>query len=70
MGSSAIAQVSTKVIEIGATKEGDRFIHCWKNRFAPPTFDDLMIKLDGMRIHSALTLPKDINEMTNKLLNR
>ena len=70
MGSSAIAQVSTKVIEIGATKEGDRFIHCWKNRFAPPTFDDLMIKLDGMRIHSALTTPKDINEMTNKLLNR
>jgi len=70
MGSGAIAQASTKVIEIGATADGDRFIHCWKNRFVPPVYDDLMIRLDNMRIHSALTLPKDINEMTNRLLNR
>lgn len=45
IGSSAIAQVSTKVIEIGISKEGTRYIHMWKTRFSPHRRDDLAVKL-------------------------
>lgn len=45
IGSSAIAQVSTKVIEIGISKEGTRYIHMWKTRFSPHRRDDLVVKL-------------------------
>lgn len=68
MGSSAIAQASTKVIEIALAKDGTRFIHCWKNRFAPMVLNDLAIKLDNMRVRCNLDNEKDKAEMINKLL--
>lgn len=68
MGSSAIAQASTKVIEIGLAKDGTRFIHCWKNRFVPIVLDDMAIKLDNMRIKSMLDSEKDKMEMINRWL--
>lgn len=46
IGSSAIAQVSTKVIEIGISKDGMRFLHMWKTRFSPHRRDDLAVKLN------------------------
>jgi len=46
IGSSAIAQVSTKVIEIGISKDGIRYIHMWKSRFSPHRRDDLAVKLN------------------------
>lgn len=68
MGSSAIAQASTKVIEIGLSSDGQRFIHCWKNRFVPLILSDMVIKLDNMRITSALTDEKDRAEYERYLI--
>lgn len=49
IGSSAIAQVSTKVIEIGITKDLQRFIRMWKTRFTPHRNHELVLKMESMR---------------------
>ena len=65
IGSSAIAQVSTKVIEIGISKDGTRFIHMWKSRFSPHRRDDLAVKLNADMRFEALhgDDPKVIKEL-------
>lgn len=65
IGSSAIAQVSTKVIEIGISKDGTRFIHMWKSRFSPHRRDDLAVKLNTNMRFEALhgDDPKVIKEL-------
>lgn len=51
IGSSAIAQVSTKVIEIGRDKDGFRTLRLHKSRFTPYRATAIEIKLDNdMRV--------------------
>ena len=61
IGSSAIAQVSTKVIEINRDKDGIHGIRLWKTRFTPYRFCGIQIKLDNMRIRSTYTL-QELNQ--------
>lgn len=49
IGSSAIAQISTKVIEI-SRKEGTPYIRLWKTRFTPHRHSGIVVKLDHMRV--------------------
>ena len=51
IGSSAVAQVSTKVIEIDR-KDGVQGIRLWKTRFTPYRFSGMPVKLDNMKIRS------------------
>jgi len=50
IGSSAVAQVSTKVIEINRKEDGLHGIRLWKTRFTPYRFSGVQIMLDHMRI--------------------
>lgn len=52
IGSSAIAQVSTKAIEINR-KDGVLGIRLWKSRFTPYRHAGIAIKLDNMRVRYA-----------------
>ena len=52
IGSSAIAQVSTKVIEIGRREDGTQGIRLWKTRFTPYRHVGLQTRLDNMKIRS------------------
>ena len=49
IGSSAIAQVSTKVIEIGIDKNMIRFIRMWKSRFTPHRNCELALRMTNMK---------------------
>lgn len=51
IGSSAVAQVSTKVIEIDR-KDGIHGIRLWKSRFTPFRWCGVQIKLDNMRVRT------------------
>lgn len=50
IGSSAVAQVSTKVIEINRKEDGVHGIRLWKTRFTPYRFSGVQIRLDHMRV--------------------
>ena len=51
IGSSAVAQVSTKVIEIDR-KDGVHGIRLWKTRFTPYRYTGIQVRLDNMVVHS------------------
>lgn len=59
IGSSAIAQVSTKVLEIDRKEDGIHGIRLWKTRFSPYRYCGVQIKLDNMRIRTVYEL-KDL----------
>lgn len=52
IGSSAVAQVSTKVIEINRKDDGLQGIRLWKTRFTPYRYCGIQIKLDHMRVRT------------------
>lgn len=55
IGSSAVAQVSTKAIEIGRDSEGLQHIQLWKNRFSYYRFSPIQVELDNMKIRTNYT---------------
>lgn len=59
IGSSAIAQVSTKVIEINRKEDGLHGIRLWKSRFTPYRFCGVQIRLDNMKVRTVYEL-KDL----------
>ena len=59
IGSSAIAQVSTKVIEINRKEDGLHGIRLWKTRFTPYRFCGVQIRLDNMKVRTVYEL-KDL----------
>jgi len=59
IGSSAVAQVSTKVIEINRKEDGLHGIRLWKTRFTPYRFSGIQIRLDHMRIKTVYE-PSDL----------
>lgn len=52
IGSSAIAQVSTKVLEINRKEDGLQGIRLWKTRFTPYRYCGVQIVLDSMRVRT------------------
>lgn len=60
IGSSAIAQVSTKVIEINRDKDGVQGIRLWKTRFTPYRYTGIQVRLDNMRVRSVYE-PEEIS---------
>lgn len=64
IGSSAVAQVSTKVIEIDR-KDGIHGIRLWKTRFTPYRFTGIQIHLDDMNIRTHYT-SDDLNQLRNQ----
>lgn len=56
IGSSAVAQVSTKVIEINRKDDGLQGIRLWKTRFTPYRYCGCQIKLDNMRVKTVYEL--------------
>lgn len=59
IGSSAVAQVSTKVIEINRKEDGLHGIRLWKSRFTPYRFCGVQIVLENMRVRTVYE-PKDL----------
>lgn len=59
IGSSAVAQVSTKVIEINRKEDGLQGIRLWKTRFTPYRFCGVQIRLDNMVVRTVYEL-KDL----------
>lgn len=55
IGSSAVAQVSTKAVEIGRDGDGLLHIQLWKNRFARPRFNPIQVTLKNMRVKTDYT---------------
>lgn len=51
IGSSAVAQVSTKVIEIDR-KDGVHGVRLWKTRFTPYRYTGVQIRLDNMKVRT------------------
>lgn len=54
IGSSAVAQVSTKVIEIDR-KEGIHGIRLWKTRFTPYRYTGVQVRLEHMNVKTVYT---------------
>lgn len=52
IGSSAVAQVSTKVIEINRHEDGLQGIRLWKTRFTPYRYVGMQVKLEDMVVKS------------------
>lgn len=52
IGSSAVAQVSTKVIEIDRKEDGLQGIRLWKTRFTPYRFCGVQVKIDNMKVRT------------------
>lgn len=59
IGSSAVAQVSTKVIEINRKEDGLHGIRLWKSRFTPYRYCGVQIVLENMRVRTVYEL-KDL----------
>lgn len=59
IGSSAVAQVSTKVIEINRKEDGLHGIRLWKSRFTPYRYCGIQIVLENMRVRTVYDL-KDL----------
>ena len=59
IGSSAVAQVSTKVIEINRKEDGLHGIRLWKSRFTPYRYCGVQILLENMRVRTVYE-PKDL----------
>ena len=59
IGSSAVAQVSTKVIEINSKEDGLHGIRLWKSRFTPYRYCGIQIVLEDMRVRSIYS-PNDL----------
>ena len=59
IGSSAVAQVSTKVIEINRKEDGLHGIRLWKTRFTPYRYCGVQIRLDNMKVRTVYEL-KDL----------
>ena len=55
IGSSAVAQVSTKVIEINRNEDGVHGIRLWKSRFTPYRYSGVQILLEDMRVRTVYT---------------
>lgn len=47
LGSSALQQAATKVIEIKRDKNEQYFLHCWKSRGTRYTYEDIPIKFEN-----------------------
>lgn len=58
IGSSAVAQVSTKVIEINR-KDNIHGIRLWKTRFTPYRFSGVQVRLDNMNVKTVYE-PSDL----------
>jgi len=62
IGSSAIAQVSTKVIEINRNKDGIQGIRLWKTRFTPYRYSGIVVQLEDMKIRAVAKTPEQVRE--------
>lgn len=52
IGSSAVAQVSTKVLEIDRKEDGVQGIRLWKTRFTPYRFTGVQVRLNNMKVQT------------------
>lgn len=52
IGSSAVAQVSTKVLEIDRKEDGTQGVRLWKTRFTPYRFTGVQVRLNNMRVET------------------
>lgn len=52
IGSSAVAQVSTKVLEIDRKEDGIQGVRLWKTRFTPYRFTGVQVRLNNMRVET------------------
>lgn len=50
MGSGALKQVPTKIIQVGRSKDDTRFIRLWKSRFTPFRYGNLQVSLNPKKI--------------------
>lgn len=65
IGSSAIAQVSTKVIEINRSADGIQGIRLWKTRFTPYRYSGIIVQLEDMKIRAVAKTPEQVREARN-----
>lgn len=52
IGSSAVAQVSTKVLEIDRKDDGVQGVRLWKTRFTPYRFTGVQVRLNNMKVET------------------
>lgn len=52
IGSSAVAQVSTKVLEIDRKEDGLQGVRLWKTRFTPFRFTGVQVRLNNMKVET------------------
>lgn len=52
IGSSAVAQVSTKVLEIDRKEDGLQGVRLWKTRFTPYRFTGVQVRLNNMKVQT------------------
>lgn len=52
IGSSAVAQVSTKVLEIDRKEDGLQGVRLWKTRFTPYRFVGVQVRLNNMKVET------------------
>lgn len=55
IGSSAVAQVSTKVLEIDRKEDGIQGVRLWKTRFTPYRFCGAQVRLNNMKVQTVYT---------------
>lgn len=61
IGSSAVAQVSTKVLEIDRKEDGVQGVRLWKTRFTPYRYTGVQVRLNNMKVqtvYEAADLPQ------------
>lgn len=63
LGSSAIQNVSTKVIQIGRDKEEQPFMRLWKTRFTKHRTTPLAVSIANIRINAKNNSPSDLAQM-------
>lgn len=61
MGSGALKQVPTKIIQVGRNKDGTRFIRLWKSRFTKFRYNSLQVTLNENTM-TLNTLPAGSNQ--------
>lgn len=52
IGSSAVAQVSTKVLEIDRKEDGIQGVRLWKTRFTPYRYTGVQVRLNNMKVQT------------------
>lgn len=63
LGSSAIQNVSTKVVQVGRDKNQSQFIRLWKTRFTKFRTSEIIVDTSTVRVRAKNNSPSDLLEM-------